>query len=143
MTFDELNEEFKQDTQIDKFDLGNESLRIYGLISKYFGYFWEEKKIYQSLKFKYDKLYKDRWEYYQGKATDDEIYKNDPLEKRIIKQDLSVYLNQDKPLQNAKFQMEMQEDKLALIEKAIKHIEGLNYTIKNVIDYMKFLQGAA
>lgn len=143
MTFDELLVEFEKDTKIDQFDLGNEGLRGYALMSKYMGFFYAEKKIWINLKYKYDSLYRKRWEYYQGKCTDDQIYKDQPLEKKILKQDLSVYLNQDKELQNAKANLELQEDKLALIEKAIKHIEGLNYVIKNSIEYLKFTQGTA
>ena len=53
----------------------------------------------------YRVLYRKKWEYYSGKS-DPEVYRDNPFDHKILKQDLPIYLESDEELIKAKQKVE-------------------------------------
>lgn len=132
-----------EDAQMDKTELVTESLKIPALHHKYYKLFVQEglaqKKYEQDLK----TLYKLKYEYYMGvldKDTMDEKGWN-PNPLKILKQDLSIYMDGDSDLQVIQAKIDIQKQKLSFLESAIKTIVNRGFLIKNAIDWTRFQNG--
>lgn len=89
---------------------------------------------------KHKKVYKEKWEYYMGKA-DSSIYVENPLPLRIIKTDVHHYLDTDENLSLLTEEIELLKNQIKFIEETIKQINQRTFHIKNSIDYLKFING--
>ena len=101
MKLDEILEEIAKDSEIDQNKIDKEALAIASLQAKYYKIFAAEMLAYKAASLEYETVLKDRAEYYLGKA-DDEVYSKSPLDKKVLKSDLDMYLYSDDQVQNAK-----------------------------------------
>lgn len=134
---------WEKDSKIDQTELANESLKVPQLHHKYYKIYVEEAIRLKDLEMKYKSLYKLKYEYYMGtidKQTLDQ-YGWEPNPLRILKQDLSIYIDSDVDLQQKTATIEMQKQKLSMIESIIKTINNRGYLIKNAIDWERFKVG--
>ena len=122
MNLDEIQELWENDSNIDVDNLHLESIKIPQLHAKYY-------KIYNTiclLKKKsledYNKLKKERYEYYSGKSSP-EIYSEEPFPYKV----------RDKESMNISM--------LRYLDDIIKTIHNRTYQIKNAIDWQKFQAG--
>ena len=88
----------------------------------------------------YKKMYREKWEYYGGKA-DAKVYVTKPFDLKVLKSDLSVYIESDDDIIQC-------EHKVAYLETVVKYIDGVlrsinsrGWDIKNAIDWKKFEAG--
>ena len=79
-------------------------------------------------------LYRKKWEFYSGK---DET----PFPLKILKQDISIYLDSDEELIEAKNKLEYYRDILSFLEGVLKSLNNRGFQIKNAIDWKKFTEG--
>ena len=91
MDFDKIIEEWKQDCPIDDTTLDKESVKIPTLHGKYLELHSREKIFLNYLQVEYKKLYREKWEYYSGKAEK-------PFQLKLLKTDLHIYLDSDDKL---------------------------------------------
>ena len=88
MTLDELKVQVANDLKVNDERLDTESLKNQELYAKYL----EIKSNFELLMYKakgdYKILYRDKWEYYGGKA-DAKIYETKPFDLKVLKSDLS------------------------------------------------------
>lgn len=140
MNINEIEEMWKEDSQIDPDNLHLESLKIPSLHSKYYEIYNNISLLKKLEENKYSELQRDKWLYYTGKA-DPEIYKKNPFDYRILKADLDRFLNSDQELIKSKTKIDYYQLMLKFLESILKNIENRNYTIKNSIDFMKFTAG--
>lgn len=140
MKLEDIMAQVEADSNIDHADLDRESLKIPQLHGKYYKIFIEELRFLKSYERDYNILKKDRTEYYLGKSSDD-IYKEDPLDFKIIKQDLDLYLDADDKLSTIKAKRDMQKAKVEMVESFIKSLNNRGFQIKNAIDFLKFKNG--
>lgn len=143
MKLDDIMDLWAEDAQMDKTELVTESLKIPALHHKYYKLFVQEglvqKKYEQDLK----TLYRLKYEYYMGvldKDTMDEKGWN-PNPLKILKQDLSIYMDGDSDLQVIQAKIDIQKQKLSFLESAIKTIVNRGFLIKNAIDWTRFQNG--
>lgn len=144
MTIDEILREWEKDSKIDRTDISSESLRTPELHHKYIRILTQESILRKKIKQDYDNTYKLKWEYYHGILDYDTIKQNnwEPLQLKILKQDLPIYLNSDKDVQSISAKLSIQEEKCSVLESVLKTISVRNFTIKNYIDFEKFQSGA-
>ncbi len=140
MRLDEIQAEIEKDSAIDNTKLDTESLKIPLLHSKYYNIFIGELKILKGVEHEYRRMKKERQQYYLGQASD-EVYKEEPLQLKVMRQDLELYLDADPVLNNLKTKYEMQKAKTELVEAFIKTLNQRNFLIKNSIDFMRFKNG--
>lgn len=140
MKLDDIVAQIEGDSIIDHAQLDHESLKIPQLHGKYYKIFIEELRVLKMYDKDYNSIKKDRVEYYLGKSGD-EIYKVEPLDQKIIKQDLDLYLDADDKLATLRAKRDMQKAKVEMVESFIKSLNNRGFQIKNAIDFLKFKNG--
>ena len=140
MTLDEIKAQVQQDLSIDKEHLDTESLKNQEIKAKYLDY----KSRYELLLFKakgdYKRLYRQKWEYYGGKA-DAKIYISTPFDLKVLKTDLSVYITSDDDVIDAENKIGYLETVVDYIKGVIKSVDNRGWDIKNSIEWKKFEAG--
>ena len=140
MNLDELKLQVSQDLKVDDEHLDTESLKNQEIKAKYL----EHKSKFELLLFKakgdYKRLYREKWEYYGGKA-DAKIYVTKPFDLKVLKTDLNIYIESDEDIIKL-------EHKIAYLETTVKYIDGVlrsiqsrGWDIKNAISWKQFEAG--
>ncbi len=143
MKFDDIMNNWAEDAQMDATELGTESLRIPTLHHKYYKLYVDEALRLKSFEHEYKSLYKLKYEYYMGVLDQDTMSEKGwvPNPLKILKQDLSIYMDSDSDLQTIQAKIDIQKQKLSFLESAIKTITNRGYLIKNAIDWERFKVG--
>lgn len=141
MNLEEIRDAISTDLKIDRFNLVDEASRTPQLFSKYLSIYMEEKMKLRKLKRKSYELYVDRREFYLGHKTDDK-YVEEPWDKTVLRQDVSIYLDADSKVQDLNDRIVFQEAIVDMLERTLKEINNRNYTIKSMIDVIRFESGA-
>jgi hypothetical protein len=140
MNLDELKLEVYDDLKIDKEHLDTESLKNQEIKAKYL----DVKSRYELLLFKakgdYKRIYRDKWEYYGGKA-DAKIYVSKPFDIKVLKTDLSVYITSDQDVIDAENKIGYLETVVDYVKGVIKSVDNRGWDIKNSIEWKKFEAG--
>ena len=140
MTLDELKLQVSQDLRVDDEHLDTESLKNQEIKAKYL----EHKSKFEVLLFKakgdYKRLYREKWEYYGGKA-DAKIYASKPFDLKVLKTDLGVYISADEEIIDAENKIGYLETVVDYIKGVIKSIDNRGWDIKNAIEWKKFEAG--
>ena len=136
----ELKEKAKKDLQIDRTDLAEESLKTPKIHSQWIFIHISLKKKIREMQFQYDKIYKERWLYYNGKATAD-VYKQEPFDLKILKTDIKIFLDADEKLKEIQEKLEDLKDALDLVERVITELNRRSFHIKNAIDVIRWESG--
>ncbi|WEM34280.1 single stranded DNA-binding protein [Xanthomonas phage X1] len=110
------------------------------LHSKYYNYFLTELRILKGIEIEYKRVKKERHQYWLGQASD-EVYKAEPKDIKILRQDLELYLDADEKLTELKSKYEMQKMKTEMLEAFIKTLNTRNFLIKNSIEFLRFKNG--
>lgn len=144
MTVDEILEEWKSDSKIDVMEVGQASIKTHELHHKYLTILTGENLKLKKLKYQYSSLYKTKWEYYLGQLDYDTIkeYGWEPIGLKILRQDVSIYLDSDKDLQDIKARISIVEEKISVLDSILKTIHTRGYHIKNYIDFERFKVGS-
>ena len=140
MNLDELKMQSPKDLHIDDEHLDTESLKNQEIKAKYL----DHKSRYELLLFKakgdYKRLYREKWEYYGGKA-DAKIYATKPFDLKVLKTDLAVYIAADEDIINAENKIGYLEVVVDYIKGVIKSIDNRGWDIKTAMDWQKFEAG--
>ena len=141
MTLDELKLQVQKDLKVDDEHLDTESLKNQEIKAKYL----DHKSRYELLLFRakgdYKRMYREKWEYYGGKA-DAKIYATKPFDLKVLKTDLAVYITSDEEIINAENKVGYLETVVDYIKGVIKSVDNRGWDIKNAIEWKKFEAGA-
>lgn len=144
MKLDDIYELWREDCQIDRTELGEESLKIPQLHYKYFKIYSSERLTLKKYEFDMKQLRLSKYEFYtQGptKETQDLGWQLPPVGK-VLKTDASTYIDADKDVVDLSLKISMQQEKLDLLDSIIKSLNNRGYNIKSAIDWFKFTMGA-
>jgi len=143
MKLEDIITEWEKDCKIDNTELAEESLKIAQLHSKYYKIYLAERLQLKKLKNDYKQLYRIKFEYYNGTISDDVLKEHDwePFALKVLKADLSVYLEADSDIITIQNKIDLQEEKVSFVESAIKSLSARGYNIKSAIDWLKWTQG--
>ena len=140
MNLDELKLQVSQDLRVDDEHLDTESLKNQEIKAKYL----DHKSKFELLLFKakgdYKRLYREKWEYYGGKA-DAKIYASKPFDLIVLKTDLGVYISADEEIIDAENKIGYLETVVDYIKGVIKSVDNRGWDIKNAIEWKKFEAG--
>ena len=140
MNLDELKLQVSQDLRVDDEHLDTESLKNQEIKAKYL----DHKSKFELLLFKakgdYKRLYREKWEYYGGKA-DAKVYASKPFDLKVLKTDLGVYISADKEIIDAENKIGYLETVVDYIKGVIKSVDNRGWDIKNAIEWKKFEAG--
>lgn len=144
MKLEEIQLMWERDAQIDRTELGEESLRIPQLHSKYFKIFSQERLLLRKMEADQRILFKDKYEWYNGSISEEtlEVYKWEPNPLKILRTDIPMHIEADKEIQNQNFKIEIQKEKVEFVEAIIKSLTSRGFNIKSAIEWSKFQMGA-
>jgi hypothetical protein len=144
MKLEDIQTQWELDCKIDRTELGEESLKIPQLHSKYFKIYSSERLTLKKLESDYKILYKQKYEYFNGNISEEELNENgwEPFQLKLLKSDIPLYMEADSDLIKIKQRIELQQEKLDFLDSIIKSLTNRGFQIKNAIDWMKFTQGA-
>ena len=143
MNIERIKEMVETDLKIDGTELGDESIRIPQLHSKYLNIYHDESLILRKLDVDLKILQKQTWEYYNGKMSQQELATLgwEPFGHRILKQDLDIYLESDTDIIKHGSKIDLQKAKVEYLDSILKGINNRNWVIRNAIEWRKFMSG--
>jgi hypothetical protein len=144
MKLEEIQNHWAKDSVIDRTELGDESIKIPQLHSKYFKMYSEERLRLKSMMQGYKVLYRVLVEYYNGTLSEEEMeeYGLEPNPLKILKNEINIHIEANEQIQQADWKIKLQEEKVDFLESIIKSLSTRGYQIKAAVDWVKFTQGA-
>lgn len=132
--------EIKKDMVIDYVSLDDAALETPKLFGKWMEHLTNEIVRLSEVESQYKKVFKARWAFYMGLASEDE-YKKEPLRVKINKVEVNKYLDADDVLSEMSLRLEKQKAIVKLLEETIKTIRNRQFSIRDAIDWRKFQSG--
>lgn len=144
MKLDEIHSLWNDDCNIDRTELGEESLRIPKLHSKYLQIYSTERLQLRKLEEDRKELVKLKHDYYRGVLPEEDLKANgwSPFQLSVLKSDVPLYLDADQDLIKLNLKISVQQEKVDTLEAIVRSISNRGYLIKNAIEYEKFKVGA-
>jgi hypothetical protein len=144
MKLEEIQTHWERDSCIDRTELGEESLKIPQLHSKYFNMFSTERMLLRKLEADSKVLYRQKYEYYNGTLDRETLEEKgwDPNPLKILRSDIGMYLDSDPDCKQILLRIEMQKEKVEFLESIIKSLPNRGYQISQAIAWEKFKVGA-
>jgi len=140
MRFDELQQMVDVDLKIDDTELDIESIKTPQIHNKYLKFYTQFCLQLKKVRDERKSLYRDKWEYYTGKSPP-EVYQEKPFDLKILRTDVPIYLDADPELQEIGQKEEYIKMMVEYTERILKEINNRNWTIRNTIEWKKFLHG--
>jgi hypothetical protein len=142
MKIEEILDLWKEDSHIDRTELGDEALRIPKLHQKYYQIYIHERLNLRSLEAAMKTLKLDKYEFYtQGPNEDTPKDWKLPPKGLILKSDIPMYMDADSEIIKLSLNIGLQQEKLEFLESIIKSFGNRGYNIKAAIDWQKFTMG--
>ena len=140
MDLNELQNDVDRDLKIDDTELDLESIRTPQLHNKYLKLYTKYSLQLKKAQDDYKILYRSKWEYYTGKA-DPDVYQEKPFDLKILKADVAIYLDSDKEIQELGQKEAYIQAVVTYLEKILREINNRNWTIRNTLEWKKFIHG--
>ena len=144
MNLEEIQSEWEKDSKIDRTELGEESIKIPALHSKYYQMYSRERlqqaRLVETLKL----LRKDKWDYYSGNLDKDELEEKGwyPFQMKVLKSDIPMYIDSDQEIVESNLKVAYSKEKVDFLEAIIRTLNLRSYQINNAINWEKFKVGA-
>ena len=144
MKIEDILEQWKEDSEVDRTELGDEALKIPKLHHKYYQMYIAEKLALRSLDADMKKLKLDKYEFYtQGHTEETRALGWElPAKGMILKADIPMYMDADKETIKLSLKIGIQQEKIELLESIIKSLNNRGYNIKAAIEWIRFTNGA-
>ena len=91
MTLDEIREMWREDCVVDQNDLDTENFKVTVIHEKYLNIWSQFKLMLSDAETKAKMLYKQKFEYYSGKAPA-KVYAEKPFNHKVLKTDITTYI---------------------------------------------------
>ncbi len=144
MKLDEIEAMWAEDSIMNQNDLSSEAANITRLHSKYHRELCRALMELKKLETDLSCLAKDKWLYYKGMMTREEL-KERSLQafeiKLVAKEDVDRFISTDKEIILMKLKVAMADAKVDLLKSIIGMISNRNFVIKNMIDWRRFENG--
>jgi hypothetical protein len=144
MKLDDIMEMWSEDCNVNRLELGEESLKLPKLHSKYLRVFTEERLLLRRLEGERKELILTKHDYYRGVMPEEDLRSNgwEPFRLNVLKSDIPMYIEADQDIIKLNLRIAMQQEKVDALESIIRSINNRGYLIKNAIEYEKFKVGA-
>ena len=141
MKLEELQNEARNDLAIvNQERLDQESYKNQNIKPKWLEYKTKYDQLLIIAKADHQRMYRQKWEYYGGKA-DAKVYVAKPFDLKVLKTDLQMYINSDEDILNLQGKIAYYESIIKYIEGIIKSIDNRGWDIRNATDWKKFEAG--
>lgn len=142
--FDDLAAEWARDSSVDYTELSKENSRIPNLHSKYAYILSHHSLLVKKLNSDYNQLKKIKWEYYSGDLNNpDDLkkYNLEPFNKKLLRQDIQVYLDADDELNTILLKRALHQEIVDYCERIMKEINNRTFQIGNITKWEIFIGG--
>ena len=141
MNLEQLKEEARKDLVVENEEsLDSESLKNQKIKLKYLEHKTRYQLLLQKANGDYQRMYREKWEYYGGKA-EAKVYVAKPFDLKVLKNDLQMYITSDEEVINLSNKIAYLESTIKYIDGVIKSIDNRGWDIKNTIEWKKFEAG--
>ena len=140
MNLNDIRQMANRDMKMDETELDSESMKTPQLHNKYLILFTDEKLILGKMKSDFSVLRKNKWLYYTGKLSKEELdeFGWDTFDLNILKTDIDKFLDSDEDIIALANRILLQQEKVNYLESVIKIINNRQWYIRSVIDWLKF-----
>ena len=147
MNLKEIQTMWKDDCKIDDIELDASSLEVPRLHAKYAELLSEKKLSVIRYERQMKELNKDKWLWYGGKMSKDEIEEKswdyDPFGGlTVLKSDYDKFTGADKEIQDLNDKLEYLRITVDVLSDIVSQITWRHQTIKNIIEWRKFMAGS-
>jgi hypothetical protein len=144
MNIDDIRQLVNKDMVMDETALDIESMKTPQLHNKYLIIFTDEKLILGKLKSDFSVLRKNKWLYYTGKLSQEQLddFGWDTFDLNILKSDIDKFLDADDDIITLANRILLQQEKVNYLENVIKLINNRQWNIRSAIDWLKFTSGS-
>ena len=97
----------------------------------------------KKLNYDYKELEMAKREWFDGSMAEEDLRDRGwrPNQRKIIRQDLDKYIQQDKEIIQLSLKIDYHTARAKFLEDIVKTIHSRNFIIKNMLDVMKFQAG--
>ena len=143
----DIQEMWKTDCKIDDNELDASSLHVPVLNAKYSEILSNQKLIQIRYENKLKDLQKDKWLWYTGKLSQEEIQEKnwdyDPFNGlTILKSDYDKFFGADRDIQKAIEKLEYCKVVVEYLQDIVSQLTWRHQTIKNIIEWRRFMAGS-
>jgi hypothetical protein len=144
MKIEDIFDLWKEDCDIDRTELGDETIKIAKLHSKYYQMFVVERLALRSLEAEMKQLKLDKHEFYTQGPNEESRERGWELPAKglILKADMPLYMEADKDIIKLSLKIGLAQEKVEFLESIIKSLNNRGYNIKAAIDWFRFTNGA-
>jgi hydrogenase maturation factor HypF (carbamoyltransferase family) len=144
MNLSELYDMVKSDLEINETELDKESLNTPVLHNKYLVFHGNEKLKLQKLSSDFKILKRDKWLYYTGKMSEEELERRnwEPFDLAILKTEIDRFIDSDSDIVKLQSKIKYQEQIVNYLENVIKIVSNRQWNIRAALDWIKFTQNA-
>jgi len=144
MKLEEIHQLWADDCDVNRMELGEESLKLPKLHSKYLNIMTTERMLLKRLEEDRKELVKLKHDYYRGILPEEDLKENGwtPFQLSVLKSDLPLYMDADQDIIKLNLKIAAQQEKVDVLEQIIRTIHNRGYLIKNAIEWEKFKVGA-
>ena len=141
MNLEEIQELVDKDLKINDSELDLESIKTPQIHNKYMKLLTKFKLMMSRNESEFHIIKKQKWEYYTGKA-DPSVYAEKPFNLKILRQDVDKYIDSDEDIIKLKQKSDYLNTVVDFLDRTVRQISNRTFTIKNAIDWKKFISGA-
>jgi hypothetical protein len=144
VSIETLMEEWSKDSVIDTTEPGKELARIPLMHSKYLRIMTHHNLVVKKTLSDYNHLRRVKWEYYNGDLNNpDDLakYKLEPMMKKVLRADISTYLDSDRELNDILLKKAMHDEIVEFCKSVLKELNNRTFQVRSIIDWEKFTGG--
>lgn len=141
---DELVEMWSSDAKMEETEPGRELLKIPNLHAKYLKILTSHNLQLKLINNQYNQKKKLKWEYYSGDLNnpeDLEKYGLEPMTKKVLRQDLQLYLDADEELNNILLKKVLHQEIVDFCERVLKELHSRTFQLKTFVEWERFTGG--
>lgn len=143
MKLEDIQENWKVDSVIDKTEISDETIKIPKLHHKYYQILIHEKLVLRQFESEMKKLKLEKYEFYT-QGHDEETKKKGwklPAKGLILKADIPMYMEADEDIIQLSLKIGYQQEKIEFVDSIIRTLMNRGYQLKVVVDWEKFKNG--
>ena len=147
LTLTAIQKEWEKDCEIDDIELDKSSLHIPKLHAKYSGLLSNKKLALIKYENELKDIIKDNWLWYTGKLSKEEIedkgWEFDPFDGlTVLKTDYDKFFDSDKDIRIINDKIEYLKVTIEYLSDIVSQLTWKHQTIKNIIEWRKFMAGS-
>jgi hypothetical protein len=144
MNIEQLQEEWDKDCEIDDNYLGEHATKTPKLHAKYIRFLVNVKLKHTKLQSDYNLLRKNKFRYYRGELSREELQALNWMQWQGIKplkNEMDEFLSGDSDLNTLRVKIDYLETMIYFLESVLGQIKSRDWTIKTAVEWKKFLAG--